>query len=324
MAEFDFAIVGTSLLSGLLAGVLARDHGRKVVRVGRPISPQRLPRSLDLALPMATRPQSWRMLRRAEADTRALLGSMGLPGALSTTEMEIAADLPDTATALDHLAHMGLGYGHQVRRTASGWAFRRIGALDREAIDRNFSEWLKAARAASIDDGTADAAVTVLADDDAIFDAFAEGDRPVPLASQAMTTTLIVARALPVPVRRFPDRGVTVVTRPGNTALAIVSGDQDVDARLASTLPGPFPMKRLASTRYRRLSSRDGAPVIGHAAGRFLIAGLGDTASFFAPSLARLLAGTADEDERVWFAAHDPSADRSAIADVVSGADAAA
>lgn len=320
MAEFDVAIVGTSLLSGLLAGVLARDHGRKVVRIGRPLSAQRLPRGLNLALPLATRPESWRMLRQAEAETRILLGSVGVPDSVGTTEAEFIADLPDTVAALDHLAHMGVGYGHQVRREPVGWGFRRVTMLDPEPIEKRLSEWLLAAGAASIEDGNVDATLTVLADDDAIFDALAEADRPTPLASQAMTSTLLVSRPLSTPVRRFADRGVTLLTRPGNTVLAIVSGETDVDARLASTLPGPFPMKRLATTRFRRFTLRDGAPLIGKVGKQLLVAGLGDTAPFFAPSIARFIAGTAQDDEKRWFAAHDPARDREAIADVAEAA----
>jgi hypothetical protein len=321
MAEFDLAIAGTGLLSGLLAGVLARDHGRRVVRVGRPMSPQRLPRSLNLALPVATRPESWRLLRRAEADTRVLLGSIGVPDSVARIETEIVADLPQTAAALDHVAHMALGHDHQVRRVTGGWAFRQVTTLDRETIEARLGEWLKAAGVATIDEGSVDAAMTVLAGDDAILEGLDEDKRPAPLVSHAMTSTLIVSRGLAAPVRRFPDRGVTLVDRPGNTVLAIVSGEQDVDARLASTLPGPFPMKRLATTRYRRLVTSDGAPLIGSVGKQFVIAGLGDAAAFFAPALARLLAGIPTDEERQWFAAHDPAAQRSAVADFVAAAE---
>jgi hypothetical protein len=138
-----------------------------------------------------------------------------------------------------------------------------------------------------------------------------------------MTSTLLVSRPLPTPVRRFADRGVTLVSRPANTVLAIISGEDEVDARLASTLPGPFPMKRLATTRYRRFTTRDGAPVIGKVGKQFLIAGLADAAPFFAPALARLIAGTPEPDEKRWFAAHDPAKDRTAIADFVAAAETA-
>jgi hypothetical protein len=320
MAEFDIAIVGTNLLSGLLAGVLARDHGKKVARIGRPMSQQRLPRSLNLALPLATRPETWRMLRQAERATGALLGSVGVEDSVITTEMQVVADLPQTAAAVDHLAHMALGHGHQVGRTAGGWAFRRVATLDLEAIERRLPEWLKAAGVVSIDDGSVDADTIVLADDDAIFDRIAEPDRPAPLRSETMTSTLIVSRPPPTPVRRFVDRGVTLVARPGNTALAIISGEHDVDARLASALPGPFPVKRLATTRYRRFTTSDGAPLIGNVGTHFVVVGFGDVASFFVGAIARLLAGMPEGDENLWFAAHAPTADRATIAEYVSEA----
>jgi hypothetical protein len=323
MAEFDYAIAGTSLLSGLVAGVLARDYGKKVARVGRPRSAQRLPRSLDLAALPATRAETWRMLRRAEAETATLLGSMGIPEGIKTSEMEFAGDFPGTAAALDHLAHMALGHGHQVRKVQGGWALRLVTMLDVETIDRRMGEWLEAAGVVSLAEGTIDAGSTVLADDEAIFDTVAEDGRPALLVSQPMTSTLVVSpRPLHIAVRRFVDRGITLAARPGNTLLAIVSGEADVDARLASVLTGPFPMKRLATTRYRRFATADGAPLIGKLGDWHLVAGLGDTASFFAPAIARLLTGASDSEEARWFAAHDPSADRASIADFVSAAEA--
>lgn len=319
MSDFDYAIVGTSLLSGLVCGVLARDHGKRVARIARPRSAQRLPRELDLAIPLAVRPETWRMMRRAEAETRTLLGSMGIPESMKTSEMEVVGDLPDTAAALDHVAHMAHAHDHLVRRTPGGWAFRHVATLDTEAVERRLREWLEAAGAVSVTDGPVDAHVTVYADDDAIFDNIAESERPAPLRSQAMTSTLIASpRRPPAPIRRCPDRGVTLAVRPGNTVLAIVSGEHDVEARLASVLAGPFPMKRIATTRYRRFITTDGAPLIGSFGQQFLIAGLGDAAPFFAPSIARLIAGTTEGDEKRWFAAHDPAGNRAAVADFVS------
>lgn len=315
MPEFDVAIVGTRLLSGLLAGVLARDHGKKVVRVGRPLSAQRLPRNLNLALPFAVRPETWRMLRRAEADTRVLLGSLGLPDSVTTTEAELVADQPHTAMALDHLAHMALGYGHQVRRTETGWAFRRVGAIDRESVEKRLPDWLRAAGVTSIADGTVDTALTILADEDALHDNLADNARPAPLISRPMTSTLLMTRTPLPPIRRFTDRGVTLQARADGAVLSIVSGEHDVDARLASTLPGPFPIRRLAATHYRGFATSDGAPLIGMSGQHFIIAGLANVAPFFAPALARLIAGTVDDFEGSWFEAHRPGGDRTRVAE---------
>jgi hypothetical protein len=326
MADFDVAIVGSSLFSGLLAGILARDHGRKVARVGRRRSPQRLPRGLDLGLPLATRPATWALLRQAEAETRTLLGSMGVSEGLGTTEAAAVADLPASVAALDHVAHLAAGYGYQVRRSHSGWAFRSVSMLDREAVEARLGDWLNATGVTAMEEGTAGADLTVLGDDAAIFDHVPEGQRPPLLISQAMTGTLVVSpRALPTRLQRFVDRGVTLLARPGNTVLALVGGEVDVEARLASTLPGPFPIKRLATTRYRCFVTADSAPFVGRLklGKQFIAAGLGTTAAFLAPAIARHLVGKSDADEARWFAAHDPAQPREAIAEFVAPAEVA-
>ncbi len=316
MADFDYAIVGTSLLAGLLAGLLARDHGKRVVRIGRRPSAQRLPRALDLALRLATRPDSWQLFRQAEIETRMLLARLGMAEAMSAVEVALDADLPDSAAALDHLAHLAIAHGHQIRRTAGGWAFRQIAQLrpDRDKLDA----WLASLGVAFTENPAAIAGQIVLADDAALLEHLAEAERPPQLVAQAMMATLIVSpRPASLPVQRFVDRGVTLAWQPGHALLGLVSGDSDSEARLASTLTGPFPMKRLATTRYRRMITADGAPLIGRLApSKFsIIAGLGDAGAFLAPALARCLAGQPNAGEAAWFAAHEPSRPRAAIAD---------
>jgi hypothetical protein len=318
MPSFDIAVFGTNLLSGLLAGMLARDHGKRVVRIGRRPSAQRLPRAINLALPLATHPESWRLLRQAEGETRALLAAIGVPDTVSTTEIEFVAELPDTAEALDHMAHLALGHGHQIRRTERGWAFRHAAQLHPELIEDRLAEWLSSVGVTSIEEAPGDAVQTILADDAALLEQLPEHQRPAQLVSEAMTATLVVApRGLAVPIRRYPDRGVTLLRHPGNAVLALISGDIDVEARLASVLTGPFPMKRLATTHYRRVVSADAAPLVGRAkpSKQFVIAGLGDAASFMAPSLARFIAGASNPDEKRWFASHDPARPREQVAE---------
>lgn len=318
MADFDFAIVGTDLFSGLLAGLLVRDHGKTVVRVGHRPSAQRLWRSLPLALPVATRPGVWDMVRRGERETRDVLGAMGLPSAISTAEVALVGDTPATAEALDHLAHMAVGYGHQVRRDERGWALRQVSILNREVIDVRLGVWLDGLGVRQVDEGPVDAALTILAEDAAIMDLLSEAQRPELLVTQQMTSTsIVVTRPLPVGVQRFLDRGVTLYGQGRNGVLALISGEHDVEARLASTLPGPFPMKRMATTRFRRILTIDGAPVIGRLKGtrQFLFAGLGHSAPFLAPAVARFLAGTSEGGEKSWLLAHDPARPRANVAD---------
>lgn len=321
MADFDFAIAGTSLFSGLLAGVLARDHGRKVVRVGRRPSAQRLWRSLPVALPFSVRPESWRILRRSERETVDLLNQIGVRAAASALEASIIADVPQSGEALDHLAHLAAGHGHEVRPHAAGWNLRRVLTLDADAIAGPLEQWLTAAGVASLEEGPVDAAMTILADDVAVLAALDEASRPAPIATQAVTATLVVSPRSPtVPLQRFVDRGVTLFARPGNTILAFVLGETDIEARLASTLPGPFPMKRLATTRFRRAISLDGAPVIGRVrrTRQLVVAGFGDSSPFMAPAVGRWLADVPDDADRAWFARHSPTRMRAPVADFVA------
>jgi hypothetical protein len=251
---------------------------------------------------------------------------MGLPAAISLAEVALLGDGPNTIEALDHLVHVAVGYGHQVRRTERGWALRRVSMLDRDTIDPRLADWLNGLGVRQVDDGPIDAALSVLAEDAAILDGLGEAQRADVLVSQAMTSTsVVVTRTPPVGTQRFLDRGVTLHVQGKNTVLALVSGEREVEARLASTLPGPFPLKRLATTRYRRIVTRDGAPLIGRMRGtkQFVIAGLGDSAPFLAPVMARFLAGKSEGTEKSWVLAHDSARPRANVADFVPAMDAA-
>src|SRR3569623_1246326 len=104
-STYDFAIFGGNALGSLVAGLLAHDHKKQVLLIADPVSPQRLPRGIDLALILATRPQSWKVLRRGVAETVALMASLG---AQDTVE---APDVPQTKIDLAHIAATARGYG---------------------------------------------------------------------------------------------------------------------------------------------------------------------------------------------------------------------
>ena len=337
--EFDIVVVGSAPFARLLAGWLARDHGKRVALIGRQASPQRLPRSLDMALGTATRPETWKMLRSGAAETQRLLAATGLADALGHTDVAVSGDTAATAVALDHLAHLAMGLGMAGRSEGQLHVFGSIAMLRPEAEPKLYA-WLgttgvthidsDAASLAFLRSGLAELTVSgeklvagqlVVADDGALLDSVPEAERPEQLRVVPMTATLTApVRRLAAPVIHFPDRGVTLLQRAGDGVLALIAGDADVEARLASVLPGPFPLKRLATSRFRRIVSRDGAPLIGRLkpSRLFIAAGLGDAAAFFAPAVARLLAGTPTDDEKRWFAARDPARpSRELVAEIV-------
>ncbi|MBI4922482.1 MAG: hypothetical protein HY834_12095 [Devosia nanyangense] len=326
---FDVALFGSTPLARLVAGILARDHGRRVLLIGREASPQRLPRTIDSALPAATRPETWSLLRAGELETLRLLGSIGAAEAVSRITVAVHGDTEATAVALAHIAHLAMGFGMAGRSTGPVHTFRDVALLNADALSPKLAPWLAslgvtaadsdAAQLGFLKSGAAEltvsgervaAAQIVLADDPALLDLLPEAQRPEQLIVQPMTATLTApTRRLPAPVVRWPARGITLLRRPGDSVLALIDGDTDTETRLASALPGPFPLARLATSRFRRVVTTDGAPLIGRLKPSKLtiLAGLGDAAVFLAPAIARWLAGVSSDDEKRWFAARDPA-----------------
>ena len=320
-STYDFAIFGGNAFASLVAGLLAHDHNKQVLLIADPVSPQRLPRAIDLALPLATRPQSWKLLRRGTAELSALMLSLGTPNALDSMAARIVADLPSSKAALAHIAASAQGYGQASRDGLFPGVLRlacpvslaesRVATAGTEAAALEFSR--SGAAQLAISGEPAEIGQIVIGDDTALLELLPAEQRPPHLV--ALTAP---AKRLPAPVMLFPDRDVSLQQRPDLSVLALVGGDTDVGPRLASTLPGPFPLQRLATTHFRRVATTDGAPLIGRIdpSGLTVIAGLGDVAVFLAPLIARVLAGTAAADEQAWAAAHAPaSTNRDAISD---------
>jgi hypothetical protein len=325
--RYDFAIFGGSPLAALLCGVLAHVHGKQVLQVSDPVPRQRLPRGLDFALPLATRPASWRLIRAAAAETARLLAGIEGQDRLDLVDVKLVADLPDTAIALAHLTHVAAGYGYASREGVFRQIARFSGGVDLTHSTVQIAETARTALTVtasgpelSLDGEAVGVGQIVLADDAAILERLPEHERPAQLLVQpAMTTLTMPTRRLPARVTRYLDRGVTLVQNDDRSVLALVTDEADADARLASCLTPALPLRRRATTHYRRVVTSDGAPLVGRLGQSqlMILAGLGTVAAFLAPPLARLLAGEPTEDERQWFAAHDPAAsDRAAVADI--------
>lgn len=325
--RYDFAIFGTSHLAALLCGVLAHRHGAKVLRICNPVPHQRLPRNIDIALPLATRPGSWRLIRAATTETEDLLAGIEGQDRLDRVDVKLVADLPDTTIALAHLAHIAAGYGYAGSRGVFRGISRFSGDVD---LAHSAVQTVEAQRATvapglsgaslNLDNETVPVGQIVLADDAAILALLPEPERPAQLVVEpAMATLTVPARRLPARIMRFVDRGVTLMQKDDRSILALVAGRADAEARLASCLAGTLPLQRRATTHYRRVTTADGAPLIGRLepSKLFVVAGLSSSATFLAPPIARLLADAGTEDERKWFLAHDPaSTERMAVADI--------
>ncbi|MEQ1902036.1 MAG: hypothetical protein ABL866_15040 [Devosia sp.] len=339
----DVAVFGATPGAALLAGALASEHGLSVALVGEGYSALRLPRGLNLAIGMWTRPDSWALLGGLEADLAALLGKAGIGDAEDTIDVTFAADLPATRETLDHMQHLAMGYGHKVARSRSGGelTIREVALLGEDKLYPRLNAWLDLLGVARV---AGDASLSthktgkativgkshsigakqvVLADDPAMISELSDENWPETLRAVDGSAILTSAsRNAPPLVRHFPDRGTTVSTR-GDGLLVHIAGTENREARLGASLDGRLPLVRVATRRLRKVVTNDGAPLVGwlKAPRVFIVAGLGDAAAFYAPALARLIAGTPSPEEKAWFAARDPSrlAGRETIAEFVAG-----
>jgi hypothetical protein len=143
--------------------------------------------------------------------------------------------------------------------------------------------------------------------------------------------TEAAVRPLPAPLCRYLDRELVLSQRAAKGPVsALGEGDPDTAlARIAACSAAAGPLRRTGQAVYRIVQTLDGAPLIGRT-GRHkvtILAGFGDAAAFVAPAVARVLAGSASDDDRAYFEARDVSraAHRQVVAETeVTAAGAAA
>jgi len=330
--ECEFAIFGSTPLAQLLAGLLAAEHRRPVCLVGTPWSPFHLPRRFDLSVLPATRPESWAMLAEGTAETLKLLGGIGR-GLFERLDPLFIGELPPSIDMLAHMRHVAGGLGLAVERVTdtrivgagAGCRIRDAATLVPGRTEPALEAWLaqQGVRHLPIEETVAtlrrdgsvrleragevvEARQAVLADDAAIrrhvpADILAKVLR-VQAASSVVTEP---ARPLAAPFVHYLDRGVMLGQRGRGPITAIATGEQEVLPRIGSCLAPQAPLLRAGQTRFERLDTLDGAPLVGVPTGSrvTVIAGLGISAAFLAPALARLLAGAASEAEQAYFGA---------------------
>ena len=115
--SYDYLVLGSTPLAGLLAGLLAVEHKRRVCLVGDPFSPFRLQRSIDISIAPVTRPETLLLLKRAAAETSKLVASWG-KGLISRVDPLLVAETAESIAALGHFRHLAIGLGYAVEPVA--------------------------------------------------------------------------------------------------------------------------------------------------------------------------------------------------------------
>jgi len=337
-ASFDFAILGSTPLAGLIAGLLAADHGKRVCLVGEPWSAFRLPRSYDVSVAPATRPETWALLRVVSIETTKLVATLGR-GLTERIDPLFIAETPASIDALSHMRHVATGYGYAVERvadraiaaTGAAWRVRDAVLLVGGRVEPAIEAWLDhlyvrrfPAETTAVTlrrDGSArlmagnapvDAAQAVLAEDAAILRYLDPDERDRVLRQHNLTAILSEpAKPLAAPLINYLDRDVVLLQRgKGGGILAMAGGaEEEAGLRAGASIGASGPLKRAGQASFKCLVTTDGAPLVGPAKGlrATVVAGFGSTGAFFAPALARHLAGAAGEAEKAWLAAREPS-----------------
>lgn len=330
---YDHLIIGSTPLAGLVAGLLRREHGRRVCLVAEPYSSFGMERRFDCSIAPVTRPETLALLKRLAAETLKLVNGIGRH-LTDKVDPLLVAESPASMAALGHFQHLAQLLGIEVERladrTISEGRMLRVRGQHLIAHHRfapALEAWLdqiEVTRLAPDDsaitlrkDGTArivaggreiEASTVLLADDAAVLAHLAPDawDRAV---VRIDSTALLLQPAKPAstPLSLWLDRGLVLRQEAKGALAATLTGDRHIaEARVAGAAMRSLPLRRAGAASFDSLATTDGAPLL--AAGRgtrvLHLAGFGLSGAFLAPAIARQLAGVASEAEAAWLTAH--------------------
>ena len=351
----DFAVLGSTPLARLVAGLLASVHGKGVVIIGDSQAAYRLPHGIDLSVAPITRPESWSLLGHTLPETMKLLARVAGKGCWSRIDPILFAETESGRMALAHMRNSAAGFGHAIEPLAPGLlgpgrdgiVVRDAVLLQRPQLEPALDRWLDQIKVRRVTpaeaevtlrrDGSASIAVSgeklvadrvVLIDDEALLTHLAPmALAPLFAVTDASSILTEPMNALAAPALLQVDSGLSLIQRSNRGVVAIGQGIADASApRLAALLSAYGPLHRAGQTSFRALRSLDGAPVIGRIndTGSVSIGDLGPTGAFLAPALARWLSGAAQGDEAAYFAVRAPGRARSPslVADYAAGREA--
>ncbi len=163
----DFAVLGSTPLARLVAGLLAGVHGKRVVWVGDSHAAFRLPRGIDLSVGPMTRPESWALLAQTVPETVKLLARAGGKAGMARLDPVFFADTPIGQQALAFLRSSAAGFtierlpAGQLGKGRDGIVLRDALHLQRDRLEPVLDRWLDSVGVARLP--LAQAQVTVAA-----------------------------------------------------------------------------------------------------------------------------------------------------------------
>lgn len=334
--HFDFAIAGSTPLAAFLAGTLARVHGAKVCWIGAFLHPLRPQRGFDISVGAITRPETWRLLEETAPQTLKQLSEIGDGKVFERVDPLMVAQTSAGADALAHMSNIAREYGFQIERQAisenfvAGYQFRDVARVLRRPLSAALPAWLDDCGVVSLapedvklkshvnslvqiawDAHKASADCLILAGDDAVMRYGTKQDLAAHFQQSSISALLSEpVDPLPSSIIHTIDTGLTIYQRNTGALDCVGKGTANQIGRAVCAHIGMGQTLRVAgNATFTTLVSKDGGAVFGgsRTSGVVLLAGLGMTGLFQIPSIARILAGDADEFESLYFAARGPA-----------------
>ncbi|MET3926167.1 hypothetical protein [Devosia sp. 2618] len=329
--RIDFAVVGSTTLARLVAGLLANVHGRSVIFAGESQSGYRLPRCADLSIAPITRPETWALLQTTAPETSKLIAKIGGRRALSRVDPVLFAESAAGKEALSHIRHMALPYRlaaepvppNTIGDGRDGLLFRDALVLHRAVLEPRLDTWLtqnnvrRMAESESLivlhdgsarlktNDSTLEIGQTILADDAAIIEHLPHDQWPANLLRKTGSTiTTEPTKPIAAAVMHHLDDGLTLTQQRQRGITAIGHGALDpFSAALEVLLGHGRAFRQAGQSSYDIVTTSDGAPAVGRVQGigADVLAGFGPTGAFLAPAIARWLSGRPTRGETQWF-----------------------
>ncbi len=344
MSGFEIAIAGSDQASALLAGLLAREYGKKVLLVQDLAAPYRLQRDFHLSFPMATRPETFSFISGLESEVHRLLVKIAGRQVLSSVAPLCLARSAEGSEALHHVAQMARYFGLEMDRAHGGHkeanvSFRVRGGqwVRPRLLWPALVNWVSDAGVQLIDggeckitahrDGSArielgdlahEAELLVLADGVALRRFGHKGDVGQDFVNCWGTSLLTEQTDMQDAVILQPEKGFCAWQQANGTlgVIAQVSADH-VGALARANINSKRTLRRAGQAEYVHAVSKDAGPVVGRfsRSGAWVVAGFGQSALHAAPAVARLLAGRATEPEAAYLEPRSPGATRGEVAE---------